>query len=236
MTQFDTELGAWSLWGTRESAAALAVLDFDWIGLDAQHGRFDDARVIDAVAGIRAVRTDLPGWVRGRSNDDGLIGRALDAGANGVIVPMVDDAAQAASAVAASSYAPHGRRSLGPSLQGGGYTQSLGETACAVMVETATGLANCEAIAQTPGLHMIFVGPWDLALALGLSLDELLALEGDASPLVRIAAACTSAKIRAGAYAGTPERGRVLQALGFEVVAIATEDSLFAAGAASVLS
>ncbi|PZO69096.1 MAG: hypothetical protein DI640_15520, partial [Sphingomonas taxi] len=116
------------------------------------------------------------------------------------------------------------------------YTAGVGDTACAVMVETATGLANCEAIAQTPGLHMIFVGPWDLALALGLSLDELLSLEGDASPLVRIAAACSAAGIRAGAFAGTPERGRALVALGFEVVAIATEDSLFAAGAASVLS
>ena len=236
MTQFDTELGSWSLWGTRESAAALALLDFAWIGLDAQHGRYDDARVIDAVSAIRAVRARAQVWVRVRSNDDGLIGRALDAGASGVIVPMVDDAAGASDAVAASRYAPHGRRSLGPSLQGGGYTAGFGDTACAIMVETATGLANCEAIAQTPGLHMIFVGPWDLALALGLSLDELLSLEGDASPLVRIAAACSAAGIRAGAFAGTPERGRALVALGFEVVAIATEDSLFAAGAASVLS
>lgn len=236
MTQFDTELGSWSLWGARESAAALALLDFDWIGLDAQHGRFDDARVIDAISGIRAVKAELPVWVRVRSNDDGLIGRALDAGADGVIVPMVDDASGAADAVAASKYAPHGRRSLGPSLQGGGYTAAAGDPGCAVMVETATGLANCEAIAQTPGLRMIFVGPWDLALALGLSLDELLALEGGESPLVRIAAACAAAGIRAGAYAGTPERGRVLRELGFQTVAIATEDSLFAAGAASVLS
>jgi 4-hydroxy-2-oxoheptanedioate aldolase len=236
MTQFGTELGSWSLWGTQESARALALLDFAWIGLDAQHGRYDDLRVIDAVAAIHAVRADLPVWVRVRSNDDGLIGRALDAGATGVIVPMVDDAAQAVAAVAASLYAPQGRRSLGPSLQGGGYAGAAGDPACAVMVETATGLANCESIAKTPGLKMIFVGPWDLALALGLSLDELLALEGDASPLVRIAAACSAAGIRAGAFAGTPERGRVLVALGFEVVAIATEDSLFAAGAASVLS
>ena len=236
MTLFETRLGAWSLWGTRESASALALLGFDWIALDAQHGRYDDIRMIDAVAAVRAVRAESPVWVRVRGNDDGLIGRALDAGASGVIVPMVDDARQAARAIAATLYAPAGRRSLGPSLQGGGYVAAHGDPACAVMVETADALANCESIAATPGLSMIFVGPWDLALALGLTLDGLLELEGDDSPLVRIVAACSAAGIRAGAYAGTPERGRVLRALGFDTLAVATEDSLLAAGAASVLS
>lgn len=236
MTQNTAALGTWSIWGSRDAAAALALLGFDWIGLDAQHGRYDDARVIDAVAAIHAADAAVPVWVRVRSNDDGLIGRALDAGANGVIVPMVNSRDDAHRAVTASRYAPHGRRSLGPSLQGGGYAPPAGEPSCAVMVETATALENCDEIAATPGLAMIFVGPWDLSLALGLDLDGMLALTGDDSPLVRIARACTANGIVAGAYAGTPERGAVLRALGYTTIAIATEDSVFAAGAASIHS
>ena len=235
MTRNDDSSGAWSLWGATEPAAALAMLGFGWIGLDAQHGRYDDARVVAAVAAVAAVDAALPVWVRVRANDDGLIGRALDAGAHGVIVPMVNSRAQAESAVAAARYAPHGRRSLGPSLQGAAFTPAAGEPSCAVMIETAAGLAAVDDIAATPGVAMLFVGPWDLALALGLGLDELLALGADDSPLARIARACEANGIVAGAYAGTPERGAALRALGYTAVAVATEDSLFAAGAASVL-
>ena len=235
MTRDDVSSGAWSLWGGPEPAAALATLGFDWIGLDAQHGRYDDARVVAAVAAIGAVAAALPVWVRVRSNDDGLIGRALDAGAAGVIVPMVDSPQQAESAVGATRYAPDGRRSLGPSLQGPAHRPRAADQSCAVMIETAAGLAACDGIAATPGLAMVFVGPWDLALALGLGLDELLALRGDDSPLVRIARACAENGITAGAFAGTPERGAALRELGYTAVAVATEDSLFAAGATSVL-
>jgi 4-hydroxy-2-oxoheptanedioate aldolase len=234
MTPNDVSSGAWSLWGAVEPAGALATLGFDWIALDAQHGRYDDARVIAAVAAIAAVDAALPVWVRVRANDDGLIGRALDAGAAGVIVPMVDSPAQAERAVAASRYAPAGRRSLGPSLQGTAFTPPAADPSCAVMIETAAGLAAVDEIAATPGLAMLFVGPWDLALALGLGLDELLALVGDDSPLVRIARACEANGIVAGAFAGTPGRGAALRQRGFTAVAVATEDSLFAAGAASV--
>jgi 4-hydroxy-2-oxoheptanedioate aldolase len=92
-----------------------------------------------------------------------VIGHALDLGAHGVIVPMVEDGRQAADAVAACRYAPAGERSFGV-VRGGPDPAPV----CLVMVETARGLDNVAGIARTPELDGIYVGPSDLALSLGL--------------------------------------------------------------------
>jgi 4-hydroxy-2-oxoheptanedioate aldolase len=228
--------GIWAISGDPSAAAQLSTLGFDWLCLDAQHGRFDDASV---GATLAARRDDsVPVWVRVLSTDAALIGRALDAGATGVIVPMVNTAEQAAAVVSASKYPPIGVRSWGPFL--GAYDRDTAlpdaanaSTSCAVMIETSEALENVDAIAATPGVDMLFVGPFDLAIALGVPLAELLS---DGSALRAISDAARGHGVRAGAFAGTPERAAELAAHGYDVIAIATDAELTARGAAAVLS
>lgn len=230
--------GVWATLGEPRATAELVSAGFDWVGLDAQHGHFDDA----ALRAAFALRPDVASTmlVRVAAADRTLIGRALDAGADGVIVPLVDDAAGAEACVAAVHYPPRGHRSWGPLLgarrpegsgaDGGG---PKGRPMCAVMVETAEAVAQVDAIAQTPDLDMIFVGPFDLSLALGRDVDEMLADVADDAPLPTIARACARAGIRAGAYAGTPERAAALRWHGFTWIVVTTDADLLRIGGAA---
>jgi len=108
-------------------------------------------------------------------NDAYLIGRSLDLGAVGVIIPMVNNAAEAAKAVSAFRYPPRGLRSAGAvrsPYSMGGSARELEAAACIVMVETLDGLRNVDQIAATPGVDCIYIGPGDLALGLGLDWDD----------------------------------------------------------------
>jgi len=223
--------GAWSGLGEVWTAAELARCGFDWVCLDAQHGRWNDQSMLTALALFGG---QTPTLVRVRSNDDGLIGRALDCGAAGVIVPMVSTAAAATAAAGAAHYPPAGHRSWGPLTAGYGQAMSTTVTPfCAVMIETAEGVANVDAIAVTSGVSGLFVGPFDLALALGTSVDELI---GDGEILRSISSAARRAGIVAGAFAGTPERAKDLRALGYDFLAVTTDSALLSAGAAAALS
>jgi len=216
----------------------LARSGFDWICLDQQHGRWDDETTLRALDVMGAVPAEV--LVRVRSLDAGLIGRALDAGADGVIVPMIESAEQAAEAVSAVRYAPLGRRSYGPIRSAYGVTESVesanSRVRLAVMIETDEALAQLDAIARVPGIDLLFVGPFDLSITLGWSVDQLLAQDDADAPLVRIAAAACSAGIGVGAFAGTPERAARLAQLGFVDLAITSDTAALSEGAAAQLS
>ena len=231
--------GAWAVAGQPLVAAHLTGLGFDWLCIDQQHGRFDDART-DAVLTHRR-HESVPIYVRVRALDAGLIGRALDAGAAGVIVPLVETVEQARSAAAASRYPPAGVRSWGPNL---GAPDRLPPAPPAanetvrvwVMIETAAALEQVEAIAAVPGVDGLFVGPFDLSIALGLQVDEMIADDSPSAPLRRILAAAARAGIAAGAFGGEPARGAVLTSLGFTFVAVATDIGLLELGASAALA
>ncbi|HEY0249532.1 MAG TPA: aldolase/citrate lyase family protein [Gryllotalpicola sp.] len=228
--------GAWCMIGDDAVTATLARAGFDWLCLDAQHGAFDRSAVVTALRLADAAWPPL--LVRAPSNDAAWIGAALDAGARGVIVPMVSSATEAARAADATHYPPRGSRSWGPMQPLAGIPAPTAQEAsseCLVMIETAAGLDAVDEIARTPGVTGLFVGPFDLALALGLALDELLADTSPDSPLRRIAAAAQAAGVTAGAFAGTPERAPVLAAHGFELLAVATDASMLIAGAEAAL-
>ena len=230
----DPLLGAWATLGEPRLTIDLARSGVGWVGLDAQHGHFDDRSLRDAL-GPRATDS-APMLVRVAANDAALIGRALDAGADGVVVPLVNGVADARAAVAASHYPPRGARSWGP-LPGSRAVHHPGSDdaphavpLCAVMIETAAALDAVEAIAAVPGVDMIFVGPFDLSLALGLDIDDLLSSAEDDAPLARIARACRQVGIRAGAYAGSSDRAALLAAAGFDWIAAATDTGLLSLG------
>lgn len=153
------------------SAEFFAHTGLDWVCIDLQHGCIDFS---DAANMLPAISTsNATPLVRVPWNEPSIIMKVLDAGAYGVIVPMVNNRAEAERAVAACRYPPMGMRSNGPNrvfLYGGSDYQAHAnsEVICAVMIETAEGIANMDEIASTPGVDAIYIGPTDLALALGL--------------------------------------------------------------------
>ena len=142
----------------------------DWIGLDGQHGYLDQSLLPGLLRASAISRT--PTIVRVPANDGPAIGAVLDAGASGVIVPMVNDRRDAAAAAAACRYGPSGTRSWGPwraALAAPAYSTATGdETAiCLVMVETVEAVDNVEEIVAVEGVDGVFVGPLDLAISAG---------------------------------------------------------------------
>jgi len=219
-----SEAGPGGLW-------RLAGAGFDWVSVDLQHGRYDRRELLEAARGwpgpaelvVRVPALDFPS-----------IGLALDAGAAAVVVPQVEDAAGARAAVEAAHYPPLGRRSagqLGPTWGGPARDQVL----CAVMVESAAALADVEAIAAVPGVGTVFIGPNDLSLSLGTTVDALLDDRSPGSPLARITAACASAGVPVGAYGGDPATAERFRAHGIGCLAVATDLWITQAGAAAAL-
>lgn len=162
-------VGYWMELDSPAVAERVAGLGYDYVLLDLQHGLLEYDGMLHCLQAIRAAGAE--GMVRVLSNNAGLIGKALDAGAAAIIVPLVNTAEEAAAAVAAGKYPPRGVRSYGPlrsALQYGPVPADAEEqTAVIVMIETRQGLENVEEICATPGLAGVYVGPADLAINLG---------------------------------------------------------------------
>lgn len=152
--------GLWSLLPGVVTAEVLARTGADFVVVDLQHGAVAEADLPGVAAAIRAAGS-LP-LVRTRSPLFADVGRPLDLGACGVIVPSVRDATHAREVVAATRYAPRGGRSIG--RLSGGADQPL----VIAMVETATALDDLDAILTVEGLDGVYVGPGDLSLSLDL--------------------------------------------------------------------
>lgn len=162
--------GAWLMIPSSISAEAVAHQGVDYVCIDMQHG-FIDYQV--AVTMLQAISlTDSTPFVRVPWNDFGIINRMLDAGAMGIIVPMVNSAEEAKAAVAACRYFPDGGRSYGPSranwYAGADYFEHANaEVACVPMVETAQAVERLDEILAVPGIDAVYVGPSDLSVTYG---------------------------------------------------------------------
>lgn len=219
--------GVWLGFGEPNSATVLMHAGFDWVCLDAQHGSFDDA----AVRACLTRAGETPVLVRVLANQPWFISRALDAGAAGVIVPLIEDAQDARRAVQAAHHPPMGTRSWGPT-HGVVYPE---RPFVAVMIETATALAAVDQIAAIDDLDMLFVGPFDLAKALGRDPEDLIDDASDGNPLAAVVAAAREHGILTGAYGGRPERAARLARHGFDWISVTTDVDLLVCGSASVL-
>jgi 4-hydroxy-2-oxoheptanedioate aldolase len=153
------------------TAEMMARQGFDALCVDLQHGLNELSSLLPMLQAIS--QTDTVPVVRVPWNDPAMIMKALDVGAYGIIVPLVNTAAEAAAAVAACRYPPVGIRSSGPirAMHYGGanyQAEANGEIVVLAMIETKEGLANLDAICATPGLDGVYIGPADLSYALGL--------------------------------------------------------------------
>ncbi|AXK36881.1 4-hydroxy-2-oxovalerate aldolase [Streptomyces armeniacus] len=221
-------IGYWSLLDSPVAAERLAGVGYDYLAFDAQHGLFGYQGMLGNLLATDTKGSTAVGVVRVEANDLTYIGRALDAGATAVIVPLVDTARDAADAVAAVRYPPHGRRSYGPMRAqlriGPDPADTHEQTAVLAMIETADGLANVEEICAAPGLDGIYVGPSDLRLAIGggTSTDPAVA-EAFEAALTRIRTAAADAGIAAGIH--TPDGASAARRLaeGFTFASVACD-------------
>jgi 4-hydroxy-2-oxoheptanedioate aldolase len=200
-------------------AEALATLGVDFVNLDRQHGAIDDEATLAMIAVID--RSGTPVYVRVPAEDSALIGRVLDMGATGVIVPMVETTDAAERAVAAARYPPRGRRSWGP-MRAGFYAEAGGVPAdglVLVMLETALAIERASEILSVPGVAGAVVGPADLAQSLGLgpsavAHDEVLARCRE------VVAACHERGLVAATGAHSTGLAETWVRLGFDMIAI----------------
>jgi 4-hydroxy-2-oxoheptanedioate aldolase len=230
--------GMWCDDSSPGTVARLARLGFDWVCLDAQHGAYSRSEIIEVARGFPAEHAELV--VRLPQCDFAAIGAALDAGARAVIVPQIESAAAAQRAVAATFYPPVGERSMGPLTRiWAGVTLTATEanntTTCSVMIESATALSHVEEIAAVDGVGQLFIGPYDLSLSLGTTVQALLDDDSEASPLTRIVQAATAYGRTVGGFAGTPDLADRFRERGITCVAVATDLWLTAAGARAAL-
>lgn len=217
-------IGYWVVLDNPVGTERIARTGYDYVCIDAQHGLVDSRAVLSTITAVDTF--GVPSMVRVQANDAFWIGQALDTGARGVIVPMVDSVADAESAVAATRYPPVGRRSYGPmrsQLRIGPVPAAADEeVACLVMIETPDGLANVKEIAGVPGVDGLYVGPSDLRLALGgrSSTDPDLD-ERFEQALTEILAAAASAGIACGIHCpdGATAAHRLAQGFSYASVA-----------------
>jgi 4-hydroxy-2-oxoheptanedioate aldolase len=200
--------GSWVTLGDPISVELMGKAGYDWVILDTQHGGITWDNMLGCMQAL-----DLGGTralVRVGWTDPMQIMRAMDLGALGVIVPMVSNADQARIAAQAVRYPPHGIRSFGPvrnyyAVPGGPPQEPL----CLVMIETAEALDNLDAIAATPGVDGLFVGPVDLAYSLGLG-PALVMPDQVLSAIDEVVAACRRHGVISGcaALGNAPELAR----------------------------
>jgi len=226
-----TAFGLWATVPDSFGAEVLARTGVDYVCVDQQHGLIGyDAAVpmFQAIEGAGAAPI-----TRVLSGDPYRIMKSLDAGAWGVIVPMIETADAAAHAVAACRYPPRGMRSFGPvrasAVIGSADPEDLDrEALCLVMVETREGLERVEEISATPGVDGIYIGPADLAISLGLQ-PSLEIQEGEhAEAINRIREACKEHGIAAGIHSPDGGWARRHAEDGFDMVTVATDAALLA--------
>jgi 4-hydroxy-2-oxoheptanedioate aldolase len=224
--------GGWCILPTSFSAEVLGQRGFDWVALDWQHG-FMDAETSATMMQAIALAGAAP-LVRVGYNDPMVIMKALDMGAFGVIVPMVNNREEAEDAVAACRYPPAGRRSFGPVRNSAaiGTDPMLANerVLCFAMVETADGLLNVDEICSTPGLNGIYIGPDDLRLSLGVPHSET-------GPAVeRVLQTCKREGRIAGIHASDGQSARRFAERGFGLIGIASDADFLALAADQALT
>lgn len=202
------QFGAWITLNSTIMIEQIAKLGFDFLVIDGQHGMLGYAEMRDALIAATAGGCQLP-LARAASNDTAEIGRLLDVGARGVIIPMVNSAEEASQAARAARYAGSGgKRSYSPVRHGSHFGSTPDETDAGVllltMIETREGLARVEEILDTPGVDGVFIGPYDLSLALGARVPfEASVLPELEAALARVCEAATVRGKIAGIYAGS---------------------------------
>ena len=228
------QIGGWLNIPSSLTAEVMAHQGFDWLCIDTQHGAIDFATAFPMLQAIST--TDTMPFVRVPWNEPSVIMKYIDAGAYGIIVPMIETKEDAEAAVWAMRYPPAGMRSSGPfraTLYAGADYQDHAneELLLAVMIETPKALENLDAIASVPGIDVLYIGPSDLSQALGLGPRYNADNPKHAETVTKIREACE----RHGVIPGVHTNGNVLTNRyireGFKMVMLTTDSAGMVSGA-----
>lgn len=222
------------------AAETMAHAGWDSLTIDMQHGIVDYLAAVQMLTAISTTET-VP-VVRVPWLEPGIVMKMLDAGAYGLICPMVNTGAEAEALVAATHYQPRGTRSFGPVralLYGGAdYLQHADDTVVVfAMIETRTALDNLDDILAVKGLDAVYIGPSDLSLALGYAPPARDDLEPPVEAAVeRILSGAKRRGVVAGIHNATPEGAAERIAQGFQFVTAGSDTRLLTAGSKDVIA
>ncbi len=237
MRQGKPALGAAVELGAPLAAEFLADCGFDWILVDDQHGIWDDQTSMQAYRGA-FLGNSVP-IVRVQRNDFYVIGRALDRGAMGVIVPMVNSVDDARAAAYAMRYPPRGGRSMGP--VGVGFMLSDyakwadDELFLAVQIESKEAVEHAEEILAVEGIDGCWVGPADLALSMGVDLNTPEGKRAHEEAILSVIAACKKTGKIPG-LAATPDNAQLWIERGMIFINCCSDMGFMLSGAPALLS
>ena len=224
--------GGWVVGPTIIGPEEFAQAGYDYVGFDVQHGYLDDADV--ALLLRRLEHVPIATAVRLPSADPAPIGRVLDAGADAVIVAMIESAEQAAAAVAATRYAPTGVRSFGPLRASLGHDPAAHEARTSVfaMVETARGYRHSTRSAPSPDWPASTSAPRTSRSQMGYAPAEAWTEPAVSDAMRRIQDTASAAGLVAGIHAGTGKVGKAMAELGFRMITLTSESQALRRGAA----
>ncbi|OJD23069.1 hypothetical protein ACJ73_05580 [Blastomyces percursus] len=221
--------GAWQMLPGTNHARLMARSGFDWICVDTEHGNIADAQMHEAVAAIAA--TGVSPVVRIAANESWMVKRALDAGAHGIVVPLLYTVDDAKKLVESAKFPPLGKRGFGSpfsmasfgTLSQADYLFQANEALVTIVqIETKEALENVEEIAKVPGVDVLLIGPWDLGNNIGRPVrgdfhsDLVAAIE-------RIRKAAVDNGKRAGIYSADGESANKYAEQGFHMISVISD-------------
>ncbi|MBP1806684.1 HpcH/HpaI aldolase family protein [Rubellimicrobium aerolatum] len=233
-------LNGWLSIGNAFTAEIMAAQGYDSVTIDVQHGALDYSSALPMLQAMRA--SGVVPMARAPWREPGIIMKLLDAGALGIVCPMVNTAEEAAEFVSFLRYPPRGQRSFGPTRVGvahglAAYARDANDLVLGfAQIETSESMANLDAIAATPGLDGLYVGPADLALGLsdgrlspGFDREEPEMIDA----IKEVLAAAHRHGIKACLHCGTPDYAARAVGWGFDLVTVSGDSRLLAAAASA---
>jgi 4-hydroxy-2-oxoheptanedioate aldolase len=223
----ESAVNGWLSIPSTVTAEMVALQDYDTITVDLQHGLIDYQIALPMMQAIAAASDATviarPPWL-----EPGIIMKLLDAGALGILCPLINTPADAEELVRICNYAPMGMRSVGPTrammIYGPSYMQEANDSVITLaMIETAQALENVEAIAKTPGLSALYIGPSDLSQSMGHPIKVDPTDPPVLAAIDRIRDAAKAAGIQAGMHCMMPQYARDMAARGFDFVTLGND-------------
>lgn len=231
-------VNAWCSIPSPYTAEVVSQLGFDSVTIDLQHGAIDYTAAFSMLQAIST--TPAPPIVRAPWNEPGILMKLLDAGAYGVICPMINSRADAEAFVGSCRYPPLGFRSIGPNraiqYAGADYAEHANsEILLLAMIETESGVKNLEEILAVPGLDGTYVGPGDLSLAFGQRPSMTPADEHLKSAIRRVREKTQAAGLVAAIHTDGPQTALQRFAEGFQMCTLQSDVRFLATAAAAAL-
>jgi 4-hydroxy-2-oxoheptanedioate aldolase len=226
----EVAFGGWCSSGSPITTEILATEGYDYVCVDLQHGVAGPDTLLPTLLAMG--RTGATPVVRVATNDEAAIGRALDLGAEAIIVPMIDDPDAATRAAAACRYPPLGVRSYGPTRSRLFLNQSSTDEVdrqvqCFVMIETRAAVEQAAAICASPGIDGVYVGPADLALSYGRTPGSTGADSDVEKAIESVRLACLDAGIVPAIHTANGVEARRRIAQGFAMATVGTDTGHF---------